>query len=247
MARRGLELTGAADVTRQRFEWLYLNNPQGPAHLNLLHSGEDSSLVGMLGVGRRDLHIGGDEAVHAGLLVDFVVSPEHRSAYPALVLQRQGRELALQSLDMLYGLPAPQAVAICKRLETQVWLDFPRYARVLRFRGYVRRLLPAFMAFPLGFFADGLVRLGVRAACSATPHTGNGSRNSTRASTSCGPVSIAPACASESATAASCNGASKTGRAPSATSSSSAAGMTGRCARTSSAPRSARSSRSPTA
>jgi hypothetical protein len=168
----GLELTGAADVTRQRFDWLYLQNPQGLACLNLLHATEDDSLVGMLGVGRRTFHIGTDAPLRAGLLVDFVVSPDHRSAYPALTLQRQGRAIAQESMEVLYGLPAPQAVAICKRLEYQVWQDFPRYARVLRFRGYVRRMLPGFVAFPLGFFADALVRLSVRARLLGNPTHG---------------------------------------------------------------------------
>ena len=158
----GLEQTKTAELTERRYDWFYLQNPQGKACLSLLRA-SDESLVGSLGVGARQLFIDG-VAHAAGVLVDFVVSPRHRSVFPALTLQRKGREQALQRIELLYGLPSPKAASVCKRLETQVSFQLPRYARVLHFRPYLQRLMPAWLATPASWVIDALdhVRLGVR-------------------------------------------------------------------------------------
>lgn len=158
----GLGQTLTPESTRQRYDWFYIQNPQGTACLNLLY-GNDGSLVGSLGVGARQVFI--DGAAHrGGVLVDFVVSPRHRSVLPALTLQRKGREAALGTMDLLYGLPSPKAASVCKRLETQVAFELPRFARVLRFRAYMQRVLPAWLALPASWVVDALdrIRIGAR-------------------------------------------------------------------------------------
>jgi hypothetical protein len=157
----GLGASQEPAISQQRYDWLYLLNPQGRARLSLLFTGE-GSLAGSLGIGCRDFIIRG-QRVLAGVLVDFVVSPRHRSAFPALTLQRKGREYALQSMDLLYGLPGDNAVGICKRLDSQVSLEFKRFARVLRFRPYLERLLPRPLAAPAALVADALDFFRVRA------------------------------------------------------------------------------------
>jgi len=149
------------EISRQRYDWFYLRNPQGMARLNLLFNGE-ASLAGSLGIGCRDFYIGGERAL-AGALVDFVVSPRHRSAFPALTLQRKGREHALRSMDLLYGLPGDSAVGVCKRLTSHVSLEFTRFARVLRYRSYIERLLPKFLAAPTALVVDTLDFCRIRA------------------------------------------------------------------------------------
>jgi hypothetical protein len=147
-------------MDRARYTWFYLDNPRGTARVNLLTHGAEQA-IGFLGIGRRRFFMRG-EPVEAGPLVDFVVSPKHRSVFPALLLQREGRAQALQSMDMLYGLPDTKAVAICKRLESQVTFELPRYVRVVRSVAYLQRVAPRWVVAPLAFFADALDGLGLR-------------------------------------------------------------------------------------
>ncbi len=157
----GLDGSQAPEISQRRYDWFYLRNPQGMARLSLLFTGE-TSLVGSLGIGCRGFHIGGEEAL-AGALVDFVVSARHRSAFPALTLQRKGREHALRSMDLLYGLPGVAAVSVCKRLSTHVSLEFTRLARVLRYQSYIERLLPGLLAAPAAFIIDAMDFLRIQA------------------------------------------------------------------------------------
>jgi hypothetical protein len=159
----GLDGHQAPEWSQGRYDWFYLRNPQGTARLSLLFNGE-ASLAGSLGIGCRGFYVGG-ERVLAGALVDFVVSPRHRSAFPALTLQRKGREHALESMDLLYGLPGASAVGVCKRLPSHLSLEFTRLARVLRHRSYLERLLPRLrlLAAPASFMIDALDFLRMRA------------------------------------------------------------------------------------
>lgn len=154
---------GDPDPARQRarFDWLYKQCPHGEAQLNFLYPPGKTAPVGFLGVSLRHWMLDG-EAVRGGVLVDFVVHPDHRSAAPALQLQRRGRERARESARLLLGLPEPKAVAIFKRLGSNTQGTMPRYVRVLRFGVYLRRRMSAWLAGPVGAVADVLDGLMLR-------------------------------------------------------------------------------------
>lgn len=143
-----------------RYDWFYLRNPQGDGEISYLHAASEPGAVGFLGVGRREWLLDG-ESTAAGVLVDFVVRPDHRTAAPALTLQRRGRERALQWARVLTGLPDVKAVAVFKRLDKHVQFFLPRFARILRYDGYLKRRLPALAARVLGKII-GLCDGGVR-------------------------------------------------------------------------------------
>jgi hypothetical protein len=140
---------------RARFDWFYLLNPQGEGDVSFLHLAPESPAVGFLGVGRRDW-VFSEQTISAGVLVDFVVHPDHRTAAPALMLQRNGRERAQRWAGLLLGLPDVKAVAVFKRLGGDLQGFLPRYVRILRYQGYLRRRLPSPVAMLAGMFADGL-------------------------------------------------------------------------------------------
>lgn len=144
-----------------RYRWFYLRNPQGLARLNLLDCDAETDPVGSLAVGARRFSVNG-EAVSSGVLVDFVVVPKHRSAFPALTLQRRSREQALAVMPLIYGLPDTKAVAVCKRLPTDIQLPLQRWVRVVRSRTYLDRMLPRGLAAGLGMFTDVLDGMGIR-------------------------------------------------------------------------------------
>lgn len=160
-AAGGIGSASGAAADLARYQWFYLGNPQGPARVNWLRHGAEPEPAGVLGIGSRQLLMAG-QATPAGALVDFVINPKHRSAFPALMLQRNGREMALTSMQVVYGLPDTKAVMVCKRLESHVKFELPRFARVVRSRGYLERLLPRWAALPLAVFTDVLDHAGMR-------------------------------------------------------------------------------------
>lgn len=147
------QVSGLGNLTdeqqKARYDWFYLRNPQGDGEISYLHAGNEPAAVGFLGVGRRSWRMDG-ESMSAGVLVDFVVRPDHRTAAPALTLQRQGRARAQQWAQLLIGLPDVKAVAIFKRLDKHVQFFLPRYVRILRYDGYLKRRMPSWMARVLG-------------------------------------------------------------------------------------------------
>jgi hypothetical protein len=158
----GLGGERSPDFDASRYDWFYRRNPQGQASLNLLHSNSEVEPVGFLGVGARSLCLDGT-VTPAGVLVDFVVTPKHRSAFPALTLQRQARAAGLLEKPVIYGLPDTKAVLVCRRLDTHVQAEMQRWVRVTGARHYFERKLPAVLSAPLAFITDWADRVAVRA------------------------------------------------------------------------------------
>jgi hypothetical protein len=100
------------------------------------------------------------QVLGAGVLVDFVVTPRHRFVGPALTLQRDARQQALETVPLIYGLPNTRSVALCKRLATDVSFGLQRWVRVVSYRFYLKRMLPPIAAGFLAAFADALDRAG---------------------------------------------------------------------------------------
>src|ERR1700757_4297980 len=84
------------DADDRRFEWLYRENPFGPARAWIACDKHDNP-IGMEAIFRRLMLCNGD-VVPACVLGDFCVSPDHRSLGPALQLQRACLQAA-QSRD----------------------------------------------------------------------------------------------------------------------------------------------------
>lgn len=147
------EQSASAEQLAKKFDWFYQQNPQGLAHVYLLIHLPSGSAVGVLGVGVRNFTTSG-RIIRAGLLMDYVVSPAHRSGYPALLLQRESQADALKHFDVLYGLPNEKAVPIFKRLGFREAGAMCRYARMLRSRYYLRDHVPAIASAMLGYGLD---------------------------------------------------------------------------------------------
>jgi hypothetical protein len=149
------------EIQRARFDWMYRHCPHGEGQVNFLYPPGQAEPVGFLGVSLRQWMLDG-KPVRGGALVDFVVHPSHRSAAPALQLQRRGRERARESAQLLFGLPEPKAVAVFKRLGSNTQGTMPRYVRVLRFGVYLRRRMPGWLASTIGGLVDVLDGLSMR-------------------------------------------------------------------------------------
>lgn len=147
---------GHEDRIAVKYDWFYLTCPYGPPLLQLLSEGAGDGCLGTACAGRRRLRLRGKD-VRAGVLVDLVVMPEHRSLGPALMLQQGLIAASEGKLDVLYGFPNPKAVALCKRVGYQHLTELVRYARVLRHGRYLRSRLPGWLAMPAGWLLDAAV------------------------------------------------------------------------------------------
>lgn len=147
---------GREDRIAAKYDWFYLSGPNGPPLLQLLLEASSGDFVGTACAGRRRMRFRGQD-LHAGVLVDLAVLPEHRSLGPALMLQQGLIDAGKQQLDLLYGFPNPKAAAVFKRIGYKQLTEMVRYARVLRYGHYLRARLPAWLATPAGWMLDAAV------------------------------------------------------------------------------------------
>ena len=132
-----------------KYDWFYLNNPAGEAEVYFLEHGPDRRVVGVVGVGARDVSSSG-RRLTAGLLVDFIVQAEHRVFYPALLLQRTAARESAVRFDCLVGHSNPASSAVLRRVPGFQEHAQVRYVRVLDIQAYLARYVPGAVATIIG-------------------------------------------------------------------------------------------------
>jgi hypothetical protein len=100
-----------------RLDWLYgTGNPFGPTRTWLLKTGDSNDAVGVASIVPREIRVDGVNR-RAGVLADFVVLPKHRSAGPAVLLQRSVAEgSASAGFELTFGYPNAKAWPILARV-----------------------------------------------------------------------------------------------------------------------------------
>jgi hypothetical protein len=146
-----------------KFQWFYRGCPYGQPLVLLLHSLPTDAVVGVGAAGRRRMRLGARE-LSAGVLVDLAVATEHRSLFPALLLQKTMKALGLEAFDLLYGFPNPKAAAVFQRTGYDRLAHITRYVRVLRSAPYLARRMPGFLARIAGGAADFALAIARRAS-----------------------------------------------------------------------------------
>jgi hypothetical protein len=149
---------GRAEELEAKYRWFYRANPAGPGQLMLLARDGEDAPVGVLGLGPRDFSAAG-VPVQAAVLADFAVLPRHRSLYPALLLQRCGREDGLRRFGMVYGFPNRRAAPVLARAGYRKWGEVGRHVAVLRTQEYLTRVLPRSLAATAAPLVDAAIAL----------------------------------------------------------------------------------------
>lgn len=145
---------GHPERRQDKYDWFYLRNPAGAPHVLLAHSpAEHGTPIGVIGLGVRHMQLAG-QPLNAGLLADFGVIAEHRTLYPAMLLQTSLRDQFLPQLGLIYGFPNPKSEPVVKRLGYSVAGPMVRYVRVLRSASYLPAQLPRVVRHTLGRAAD---------------------------------------------------------------------------------------------
>ena len=118
------------DSNARRFDWLYLENPAGPAKVWIAEGAQ-----GPAGVGAafpRRLLVEGVET-SACVLGDFCIAPEHRSLGPAIQLQRACLEpIHSGRVAAAYDFPSGGMMAVYRRLGIAQSTELIRLAKPLR-------------------------------------------------------------------------------------------------------------------
>lgn len=144
-----------------KFDWYYRRAPEASPKVFFLQHASQEDAAGVAAVWVRWMHCG-DMPVSAGIMIDFVVVPEHRTFYPALFLQREVRRLTADTQPLLFGLPNRQSEAILRRVGYKLVGPMKRRVRVLRTADYLARYLPGWLSRVVGPVID-RIRIGMLA------------------------------------------------------------------------------------
>lgn len=135
----------------QKYLLHYQQCPWGAPDIELLEN--DGQAVGVAAVQPRSMRHAGQD-FKAGLLIDFAVSPAHRSVGPALKLQKALLARCEGRYDLIYGMPNGNARALSRRAGMEEVGSIVRLVRVLRYGRYVRSYLPEMFASLAGRVLD---------------------------------------------------------------------------------------------
>lgn len=119
-------------LVEQRFDWLYQENPHGPASVWLAQDDETHAAIGCAAVFPRQLWVSG--AIQLGyVLGDFCTDVQHRSLGLALKLQRACLNyVSAHSPALAYDFPSDRMMAIYQRLKILPFGRIVRWAKLLR-------------------------------------------------------------------------------------------------------------------
>jgi predicted N-acetyltransferase YhbS len=153
------EVFGA--LPESRYPWLYESNPAGEAILHVLRENGSDQLVGSTAAFPRTLHSRG-EPLNAAIAGDLMVVQGHRSAGPAISLQRALLDTcAGQHLDIVYGFPNPKSTAVMRRVGYEPVASLLQLILPLKSHYFLRKHIRApWLSRPASILVD--LALGLR-------------------------------------------------------------------------------------
>jgi hypothetical protein len=143
------------------YDVFYRGCPHGSPELRLLRDRRSGAIVGTMGAGPRPMLWQG-RPIRAAVMSHLAVLPEHRTVSPALQLARAVVAASTARFDFIYALPNAMSGAICRRTGFRPVGHLQRHVKLLRYRPYLRRVLPGTLARAGGSLLDGAVAVGRR-------------------------------------------------------------------------------------
>jgi len=132
--------TGAfGEFSTARFAWIYRDNPAGASMVCFLVDTDTGQPVGSAATFPRVLSTSGASLL-AGIAGDFMIAQNHRSAGPAMSLQRgllAGSEQ--RSIRLVYGTPNSKSAPVVRRVGYQSAPGFMSLSLPLRAEVFVRK------------------------------------------------------------------------------------------------------------
>ena len=131
-----------ARVTGERYRWLYERNPTGPTRTFVAVHVESETVIGCASIVARRVLLDG-RPVDAGMLCDFAIDKDHRTAGPAISIQRRVAKASVEAgVAFLFGYPNEAALPIFKRLRWTFVGQARAWVRPLRSEYKVRERIP---------------------------------------------------------------------------------------------------------
>jgi len=125
----------------KRFEWLYLQNPAGPARV-WLAAGASGRIIGVEAASPRPVWFDGAPR-RAWVLTDLCIAPDSRSLGPALGLQRTCLSgLSASGEALWYDFPSRSMMAVWRRLGVRPAGSQARFVRLTRIDSKVQGYIP---------------------------------------------------------------------------------------------------------
>lgn len=126
------------DLPQERYDWIYLRNPQGKALSWAVLESTSGALVGTTSLFPRKMNVDG-KTVRAGIAGDFAVNREHRGSTAAIRLQRAVVTGMNQSeFEFIYGISNKKAEPVQLRVGYVLLGKMDRWAKLLRTRKYFK-------------------------------------------------------------------------------------------------------------
>lgn len=138
----------------KKYNWLYETNPGGKGVHFLLKHSDNHKPVGVAGIAKRKFFVD-SKLVESGILSDMVVLKEHRTIFPAMLLQKYIKKFCEKNFHFIYGFPNKKAAPVFKRIGYKNIGNIARYAMVLRSKSYFEKNIQLkIVSSILAFFSD---------------------------------------------------------------------------------------------
>jgi hypothetical protein len=125
-----------------RHDWLYVNNPAGPATVCLLRDEESGTVVGSTALLPRRLCSSG-RILSAGIAADLMVDQRHRSLGPSIILQKGILErMAEAGIGVVYAFPNPKSIPMTRRIGYRQVAERVALVLPLRSESFLRERIP---------------------------------------------------------------------------------------------------------
>lgn len=100
----------------ERFDWLAMGNPAGPASWFLAFESKSREVAGTISILPKDLKVAG-KTVRAGILGDFMVDQKYRVLGPGLgLLKKAMNSIAELNLEFIYTIPNRQSEKMIRHM-----------------------------------------------------------------------------------------------------------------------------------
>ncbi len=164
------------DSDKDRFDWLYKQNPYGRARAWVASDVEKGTVIGAAAAFPRKFYLNGEERL-AWVLGDFCLAEQYRSMGPALQLQRACLQAVEPPYDFCYDFPSKPMMALYKRLAVPQTGSLVRWAKPLRVEDKLKSIVRSrSIARALGKIGDAVLNArgwkGTRDACDIEVHQG---------------------------------------------------------------------------
>lgn len=132
--------TDFSDTQKNRYEWIYEKNPNGPAYNWLAKDTRTNKFVGSTGLYSRIIMVDGN-VLRAGVAVDFFVDKEHRAFGPAINLQKAVISSCQRNgFDFILGFPNRKSEAVHLRVGYLTVGNIYKMVKPLRMETYLQKI-----------------------------------------------------------------------------------------------------------